>query len=143
MKTMNNEGFAVVGSVVIIALAVFMGFSAAVVVQRGHLLHQVRLTQQRGARAAHESLKLVVDRKSNSTDITLVNQGSTPSVADALLLKSPGGSLEARQELGGRGDIIPVEIIGQENFTIENENIGDSVAGVHTRLGNVFWEEVP
>jgi len=45
-----------------------------------------------------------------------------------------------RQKLGSGGDTISVGILGRESFTI-NENIGDNKAGVHTRLGDIFWED--
>jgi len=54
-----------------------MGFGAAVIMQRSSMLHQSKLSEQRIARKSHESLKVIVDRKSDTTDVTLMNRGST------------------------------------------------------------------
>lgn len=136
---MDEKGFAVIGSAVIVALAVFMGFGAAVIIQRNSLLHQAKLSQHRMARSVHEDLTLTVDRNPDNTEILLRNTGSTPLIADVLLLRRPDNSLDAREQLGGSGDVLPLGIMENGGFTV-GENVGENEVGVATRLGNVFWE---
>lgn len=95
MRKTDDKGFAIVGSAIIVALAIFMGFGAAVIMQRSSMLHQSKLSGQRIARKSHESLTVTVNRNENTTDVTLRNKGSTPVVAETFLVKDKAGQMHA------------------------------------------------
>lgn len=139
-RNAGERGFAVVGSAIILSLALFMGFAAAVIVQRNSLLHRTKLSLQRVSRSAHEDLNVNVTRNIDNTNITVTNGGSAASVVEILLLKHLDNSLESRDEIGGCGDDLVVNVLEEKTCTI-GENIGENEVGVFTRLGNVFWEE--
>lgn len=137
----DERGIAVIGSAVIVALAIFMGFGAAVIVRRNGLLHQAKLSRQRIEGSIHEQLDVSVNRNEDSAVVTLVNSGSVPSAAETLVIKRSDGSLDAKSELESR-DAILVEVMGEKKFTAStSENYGDDNLGVYTRLGNVYWED--
>lgn len=134
MDDVEERGFAVIAGAVMIALALFMGFGAAVVVAQSNLIHSAKIAQELIATRAHEDLRLTVI---DETHINIRNIGSTPSVVVALLV-------EKRDSFSVYS--IPTVYIGildssgPHNIPIP-VNKGDNV-GMLTSLGNVFWEEV-
>lgn len=136
MSDVEERGFAVIAGAVMIALALFMGFGAAVVVAQSNLIHSAKIAQELIATRAHEELYLIPDLLNN--EILIVNKGSTPSIVVKLLLvKEPGGVLEAIDQDVYIG-ILDNGVISILDLDIEE---GDNV-GALTRLGNVFWKEV-
>jgi len=133
VSDVEERGFAVIAGAVMIALALFMGFGAAVVVAQSNLIHSAKIAQELIATRAHEDLRLTVI---DETQIKIRNIGSTPSVVNAILLKGPDNSLSVYIP----DKVFYVGILENCISNLQSAPAEDSTVGVLTGLGNVFWE---
>lgn len=133
---MKDRGYAIIATSLLILLAFVMGAGAAVVVEQSNLIGSAKRAQSRISSRAHESLELTVRRNAGSTEIVMLNVGSTPSVIEKILIKGRDGSLEAHTKRS-----IVVDILDDEVISLSRHVGEDSTVGVLTHLGNVFWED--
>ncbi len=134
MSDVEERGFAVIAGAVMIALALFMGFGAAVVVAQSNLIHSAKIAQELIATRAHEDLRVI--HNPGETEIKIRNIGSTPSVVNAILLKGPDNSLSVYIP----DKVFYVGILENCISHLQSAPAEDSTVGVLTSFGNVFWE---
>jgi len=129
----DERGFAIVAAAMLVAISIFFGLAAAVVVEHSRLVEGAARVQQLQSVRSREELSL---RVLSGGNVEVVNKGSLPSVIVDFLINKPNGLV-----------VIPVEnavpylgAFKRETFTITDEdNLREFDVGVLTQLGNVFW----
>jgi hypothetical protein len=127
----DERGFAIVAAALLIAVSIFFGLAAAVLVEHSRMVEGAARAQQLQSIRAREELGLDV----SGQNIEVVNRGSLPSVISAFLIRTENGLVAESVE-----NAVPfLGAFDRKTFTIrtaigENDNVG-----VLTQLGNVFW----
>ena len=129
----DERGFAIVAAAMLVAISIFFGLAAAVVVEHSRLVEGAARVQQLQSVRSREELSL---RVLSGGNVEVVNKGSLPSVIVDFLINKPNGLV-----------VIPVEnavpylgAFKRETFTITDEdNLREFDVGVLTQLGNIFW----
>lgn len=133
---MRERGFAIIGTVVVVALAVALGFGAAVVLGQSHLVATAKRAQSTLSAKSHEKANIVpVERNPDNTEVLVRNDGSTSIVLKKALVEKVDNSLTVYDL---EGEVI--NTLDNSIFTIPVRVENNATLGVLTRLGNVFWE---
>lgn len=133
---MRERGFAIIGTVVVIALAVALGFGAVVVLEQSNLAATAKRSQSMLSAKSHERTNVVaVERNPDNTKVLVRNDGSTPTVLKKALVVGEDNSLTVYD----LGDEV-VDTLDNSVFTVPARVEDNATLGVLTRLGNISWE---
>lgn len=125
----GERGFAIVASVLLVALSFFFGVGTLVFCEHARTIESAVRAQQLQTMRLREELAVT----EGAGGLLVVNRGTVPSIAVSLVIRRADNSLAART-------LSPPVLIGVgESRTIQNPTGGR--AGVATYLGNVFWAE--
>lgn len=134
---MRESGFAILGTAVVIALAVALGFGAFVVLEQSNLVATTKQAQNRLSAKSHERVNvLAVGRNPENTKVLVRNDGSTSALLEKVLVVNVDNSLKT-YDLGGEF----VGVLDNSVFTVTSHVASSATLGVLTRLGNTFWED--
>lgn len=133
---MRKRGFAILGVVVVIALAMALGFGAVIVLEQSNLVSTAKNTQQEMTLRSHERVFITaVGRNPENTEFAVRNSGSVTSLIEEVLVVEEDNSLVAYDV-----ESVAVSVLDNAVFSIP-EHVGKNArTGVLTHLGNTFWE---
>jgi hypothetical protein len=130
----DERGFAIIAAALLVALSIFFGIGAAVVIEHSRMVEGAARAQQLQLIRSREYLSV---RVLNEENFEVANRGSSPSVLSAFLVRSESGISVSYAEgyLGAfQSRIFTRQDVGLDNLLEYRENIG-----VMTQLGNTFW----
>ena len=129
LKIKDERGFAIVAAALLVAISIFFGLAAAVVVEHSHMVEGAAHAQQMEWARTREDIKLTMQ----GSNMEIINRGAQPSVIISLLCVDNNGSMTAQQE----NPPILLYAFGKENIFLGA--LAGNKIGVLTQLGNVFW----
>jgi hypothetical protein len=129
----DERGFAIVAAALLVAVSIFFGIAAAVVVEHSHMVEGAAHAQQMQSIRSREELSLWIVSENT---VEVVNKGALPSVIVAFLINTENGLVVKPAE-----NVIPyLGAFENKTFTITGEgDLREFDVGVLTQLGNVFW----
>lgn len=131
----HEKGTAVAVMALAMMFSVLITSAGIVFMAHGRFAYSSKVTSETIAAHGKELLSVKVERNPENTVLTVVNQGSVPSMVLVVLRRGADNSLaSARVEPIGVGILENQEIIVLEPIE------GDTWVGILTGFGNAFWE---